>query len=527
MRQNATRLWVGGVVLVLLASGCSRRKEREQAMLSLGERIASGRASDLRTTPDGKYAVYLEGGEKPRLNGVPPQMLLGNLYAVPTSGGEPREIGTAVTNVPGGFTFSPDSRWVLLLSGYNPVTQEGTLVAVDLADPRAKPVELAPNTSYVLASPDSKRVAFVAGGVLHLGPLPAGPFQQLSGEVQTTVAFSKDGRWLIYKRRLSAAGGLFATAVDGGAPVKLAEQAGDFVLSPDSSRVAFTRRSARVPSTYDLLLANAPDWTAREVASGAGPFAFSPDGKWLGRIQDQKPEDMGSAQVGALHVGPADGSPGRKLGNRVAEFEFAPTSTAIAMLDSYESSASAGVLAVADLPDGKPRRVAARVPNFDWSPDGKSVAFVARVFQPVYSIDLFLHRIGEEAALKLHPGVFGYDYDRQGRFLYFRTNCLNEGRACDLMKLNLSDPKAAPETLAQGIFTWRSSSDGDRLLVTYARRDSKLYDAAVLNLNTRERKTIARYIQLHPLWAENGGERVVYVVAPPANAGVYMASRIP
>jgi hypothetical protein len=527
MSKRAMRVMVPGVVvLALLMSGCSRRKEREQAMLSLGERIATGRASDLRTTPDGKFAVYLEGGEKPRLNGIPPQMLLGNLYAVPTSGGEPREIGNGVTNVPGGFTFSLDSRWVLLLAGYNPVTHGGTLLAVDLTDPKARPAELGARVSYVLASPDSKRVAFVADGVLQVGALPAGPFRQLSGEVQT-AAFTPDGRSLVYKRRLSAAGGLFVCDVEAGAPVKLTEQSGDFAISPDSKHVAFTRRSEQVRSTYELLIASAPGWSARELASGAGSFAFSPDGKWLGRIQDQKPEDMGSAQVGALHVGPADGRPGRKLGNRVAEFEFAPTSTAIAMLDSYEGSAGAGVLAMADLPDGKPHRIAARVPNFDWSPDGKWVAFVARIFQPLYTVDLFIYRVGEEAALKLHPGVFGYDFDRKGRFLYFRTNCLNEGRACDLLKLNLDDPKVPPETLAQGIFTWRSSGDGDRLLVTYARRDSKLYDAAVLNMNTRERKTIAQYIQLPALWAENGGERVVYVVSPPASAGVYTASRIP
>ncbi|HYX93079.1 MAG TPA: gliding motility protein, partial [Myxococcaceae bacterium] len=522
-----TRVVVPAALMLAVAmGGCARRKERDQAMLSLGERIAAGRATDLRTTPDGKFAVYLEGGQKPRLDGIPPQMLVGDLYAVSTSGGEPREIGNGVTNLPGGFTFSPDSRWVFFLAGYNPVSQDGMLRAVDLTDAKAKPLELGARASYVLASPDSKRVVFVAGGVLQVGPLPAGPFEQVAGEVQT-ADFTRDGRWLVFKRRLSAAGGLFIrNAEEGGAPVKLADQAGDFALSPDSRRVAFTRRSS-VPSTYDLLVASAPDWKPREVAAGAGPFAFSPDAKWLGRIQDQKPEDMGSIHVGALHVGPADGSPGRKLGNRVAKFEFAPTSAAIAMLDSFEASAGAGVLAVVDLPDGKPRRIAARVPNFDWSPDGKRVAFVSRIFQPVYTVDLFLYTLGEEAAVKLHPGVFGYDYDRKGRFLYFRSNCLNEGRACDLMRARLDDPKAPPETLAQGIFTWRSSSDGERLLVTYARRDSKLYDAAVLNLNTRERKTVAQYIQLPALWAENGGERVVYVVGEPATPGVYAASRIP
>ncbi|HZA51030.1 MAG TPA: gliding motility protein [Myxococcaceae bacterium] len=533
MRDRAIRVMASAVVLLaLMMGGCSRRKEREQAMLSLGDRIASGRASDLRTTPDGKFALYLEGGEKPRLDGVPPQMLLGNLYAVPTAGGEPREIGNAVTNVPGGFTLTPDSRWVLLLAGYNPVTHEGKLVAVDLANPKSPPVELGTRSSYVLASPDSKRVAFVAEGVLQVGPLPSGPFRQLSGEVQT-ADFTPDGRWVVYKRRLSAAGGLFVSDVEGGAPVKLTEQAGDFAPSPDSKHVAFTRRSERVRSTYDLLVANAPEWKPKEVASTVGPFAFSPDARWLARVQDQRVEDMGSTPVGALHVGPADGGASRKLANRVGRFEFAPTSDAIAFLDSFDAGASKtghGVLALAQLPEGAPRRLAVRVPNFDWAPDGKALAYIARVFEPVYSIDLFFYALGGSAPLKLHPGVFGYGFDGTGKRLFFRTNCTGgaeEGRFCDLMETAVADPKAPARKVAVGIYTWHSSSDGARVLLTYARRDSKLYDAAVLNVTTGERKTIAQYIQLPALWAESGGERVVYVVSPPANAGVYMANRIP
>ena len=41
-------------------------------------------------------------------------------------------------------------------------------------------------------------------------------------------------------------------------PVKIAEKVGDFKVSPDAKRVAFTRRSDTSPDTYDLWLAAAP-----------------------------------------------------------------------------------------------------------------------------------------------------------------------------------------------------------------------------------------------------------------------------
>src|SRR5690349_1257428 len=184
------------LAVALCAGGCSKKKQQEQSFLALGEQVAEGAASDLRLTPDGKTALYLREGEKPRIDGIPPQMLVGELYAVPTTGGGGgRKIGNGVTNVPGGFSFSPDSRWVLFLAGYNAVAQSGTLQAADLTDGASSPVTLGEGVTYFLASPDSKQVAFVSNGVLTVGPLPGGPFKQLSGEVQT-AAYTPDAKWL-------------------------------------------------------------------------------------------------------------------------------------------------------------------------------------------------------------------------------------------------------------------------------------------------------------------------------------------
>jgi hypothetical protein len=485
-----------------------------EQLISQGDVLATGKATDLRTTPDGAQAFYLLESEKPRLEGVPPQMMVGELWTVAIAGGTPRKVGNGVTNVPGGYTFSPDSKWVLALTGYNAVEQTGTLTALRLDAADSKAVELGPQVSYVLASPDSKEVAFVSGGVLKVGPLPSGPFKDLSGEVQT-AQFTRDSKFLLYKRRLSAASGFFAWPLDGSKePKLLGEQVGDYLVSPDSLRVAWTQRSRSAPSNWDLYLATAPLWTSKQIASGAGAFAFSPNAKWLGRVEGQKPEELGN-----LFVGAADGSPGKPIAKHVAEFEFSPTSSAVAYLELYDVSARAGVLGVADVQDAKPKKVSGRVPNFDWAPDGKSVAFVARYLKPIYSVDLMLFPLGEEKAFKVNPGVFGYNYDPKSRYLYFRTNCLNEGRLCDLMKVELARPTDPPVRIVEGVYTFHPSETGERLLVSYPRSDSRLYDAAVFNVENSQRKTVAQKIQLPALFANPGGTRVVYTLGDVGGRG--------
>lgn len=507
----------------LLVASCSKKQEQTAAQSALGEQVAKGDASDLRLTPDGKMALYLQEGQKPRIDGIPPLMLIGELFAVPTSGGgKARKLGTGVTNVPGGYSYSADSRWALFVAGYNPIAQSGTLLAADLTDASANPVIIGESVTYFLASPDSKQVAFVKGGVLSVGALPNGPFKPLSGEVQT-AHFTPDSKWMIYKRKLTAAGGLFVWGTDGAKePAKLGEQVGDLLISPDGARVAFTQRSRDVQGTYDLFLGTAPDWKVKQVAVGTGAFAFSPDGKLLGRTVGAKPEEFGN-----LVVGPADGSGGRELAKQVNEFLFAPTSDAVAYLDLYDISARAGLVGVAQLPDGPPKRLGSRAPNFGWSPDGKHVAFISRFLKPIYSVDLMLFTLGEKEAFKVNPGVFGYDFDPKGRYMIFRTNCLNEGRACDLMKVDLKAPRKAPVKIIEGIYTFRPSEDGNRLLVTYARRDSKLYDAAVLNVETNEHRTVGQYLQL-PAVLTKSDPRVVYLVGRDAiSPGVYVATKLP
>jgi hypothetical protein len=486
----------------------------------LGQQLAEGAAEDLRVTEDGRFATFLQRTRKPPVEGIPPQMRLGALFVVPVEGGTPRRVGDGVTNVPGGQLFSPDSRYLLYLTGYNLADQSGVLNVLELREPTAEPVRLGERVTYFLPSPDGSKLAFVEGGVLKLGPLPAGPFQAVGGEV-STVEFSPDGSTLFFKRRLVAGGGLLAVPVGAEKvePRKLSDQVGDYRVSSDSRHVAWQVRGTTVHGTYDLYLADVAELKPRKVSTGTVVFAFSPDGKWLARTENGRPELLGN-----LFVGPASGEPGREVGERVYELAFSPDSRALGFLSKYELSAGAGLMSVVSLPDGAPKVVGGRVPNFTWGKDGRYLAFLSRFLKPVYSVDLMLFRMGDEKARKAHTGVFGYGFLPENAALVFRTNCIREGRACDFKALSLSeDAESSPRTWMEGIFSYKLSEDGDRVLATYARIDSDTYDLAVYDAKTQARKTLDQGIQLPAYFAGPDDSLAVYVVKQGERPGVYVS----
>lgn len=483
-----------------------------------GQLLAAGRAADLRLSPDGQFATYLLNGQKPRLDGIPPQMLVGTLYVVPVAGGKPRELGDGVTNVPGSLLFSQDSKHLLYVTGYNPASQSGELHALALADAAAEPVTLGSAVTYLLPSPDGVNVAFVDAGALKLGPLPSGPFQTVAGEV-STAQFTPDGKTLLFKRRLSAAGGLAAVTVGASEPPrKLADQVGDYQVSSDGKRVAYQVRSEAVRGMYDLYLAEVPGLKGQKLAVGTKVFGFSPDGQWLARTENGKPE-----QLGDLYVGPSSGGAGRKVGEAVEEMAFAPDSKALGFLERYDQPSRAGSLGVASLPDGAPKRVGDRVPNFVWGSDSRYVAFLSRFLKPVFSVDLMLYALGQEKAEKVQPGVFGYGFTPNNGAVVFRTNCIRNGRACDFKALDLGEKQAEAKTWLQGIFSYKVSEDGSRVLATYARMDSDTYDVAVYDVKSGARKTLDQGVQIPAYFAGKDDARAVYIIGQGQSPGVYSA----
>jgi hypothetical protein len=141
-----------GALAALAAVGCKRsgdegkgrgRSAASRASASAsapakGQLLAPGVASDLRVTPDGQFLTYLLKAKKPAVDGIPPQMVVGELHVVPVAGGESQTLGTGVTNDVGGMLFTPGSKHLLFLTGFEPSVRSGALNVYTFATPTAR-----------------------------------------------------------------------------------------------------------------------------------------------------------------------------------------------------------------------------------------------------------------------------------------------------------------------------------------------------------------------------------------------------
>ncbi len=534
------------VALAVLAAGCKGKSKNaeetaggvsgsrvsmnkviagEAGVGSLGVKRVGGIGIDLRATSNGQHLTWLLDAEKPRIDGLPPPMRVGVLWAVPAKGGDARKLGNGVTNMPGGYLFSADGRWVLLLAGYNAAEQSGELRVVDLSDPASTPERLGGRVTYMLASPDSNQIAFVDEGVLRTGPLPKGPFREVAGEV-ATAEFSPDSSTLYFRRRVVHAGGLYQVRLSevGKPPRKIADQVGDFRLTPDGKTVAYAARPSAGSSSYELFVADTGTLKPKQLARNVIAFRFSPDGRLIAHNEGLSPEDPGDLFINAYGGAGAEAKP---LGSKVKDFQFSPDSKSIAFREGYNDNE--GDLAVAVIGSDQPaKKISRRVRSYSWSDDNLKIAFTIRVVKPITSVDLVVWRVGDEEATKIKQWVYDYDFTPQSDRLLFRTDCIRDGRSCDLLSLDMADLKAPPKKLVEAMSGFKISDSGERVLITYSRAQTgDFYDVAVLNLKSGERKTLEQFIRLPAMFLDKNGTQVGYVVAEQNKSGVYVADKVP
>ncbi|MBX7100596.1 MAG: gliding motility protein, partial [Myxococcaceae bacterium] len=283
----------------------------------LGTRVAEANASDLRITKDGRFAAYLTDVDKPRLNGAPQYLRVGELFVVGTDGKAPaRRLGQGATNAPGGFLFTADSSRVLYLVGYSAADQAGELRVASLADAASASERLGGRVTYFTAGPDSQTVAFVDEGSLKVGPLPAGPFREVATEV-TTAVFSPAGNHVYFGRRMALGGGLYQVAVDKGSPTRVADQVGDFHFSADGKVLAFASRSSAGAPGYDLFVTDVTALKPKVVARKVLTFSFGPGDKTLVYTTGDSPQSPGD-----LFVSKVTGGDPTPLGTKVRDFQF-------------------------------------------------------------------------------------------------------------------------------------------------------------------------------------------------------------
>lgn len=510
------------VAVAACSKGGGQPAQAEKPLVGgLGKRLAAGPVADLKLTKDGAHATFLRNPKRPAIQGVSPLMALGELGVASLKDGIVRFVGQGVTNRPGSVLFSPDSSWLLFVDGYNTAAEAGTLHTFQLGAP-GEPELRGRAVSFVSVSPTGKAFAFVDGGVLRLAALEAGSAARAVATDVSTAQFTPDGTLLLVHHRASTGGALERVLVEGSRPpLRLGDSVGDSILSPDGKRVAFAVKSTVVKDGRDLWVAALPDGKPVRVVTGTGPFAFSPDAALLARIERAK-----ASSIGNLVVGPASGGTGRAVAERVGDFSFAPDGKAVAALANYDEQQRWGRLTYAPLPDGAPVELGRRVTTWIWSPDNKHLAFNLRVFQPLPSVDLWLYVRSKPSGAAVMANVYGYDFGPGGS-LYFRSECIREARACSLERLDPAIPDGKPAPILEGIFGFRPSEAGNRMLVTYARTDAETYDVAVLNLKTNVRVTLEERILLPALFADPQGTKVVYLVSQGDRSGLYVCNQVP
>ncbi|MEW5737421.1 MAG: gliding motility protein [Myxococcota bacterium] len=511
------------------------QKEKSAPRLPvLGERRISGDPQDLRATPDGEVLTALIDAQKPNIQGAPPPMRLGELWAVPTLKGDAVKLGHGVTNMPGGWLFSPDSRWILFLAAWDPTQQLGELYVQDAKNLAAERQRLAARVTYFVPSDDSKQLAFVENGVLHVGALPAGPFRQVAGEV-STAEFSADGRYLYFRRRYSAAGGLFqVTLADERAqPKRLLDQVAEYTVLRSGKHVVVNARATPGDRTFQLHAIAVASLDDHKLSDDAERFRVTPDGQFVAWIAT----GGGVSQMGELWLAPISGK-GRKLADKVKDFEFSPDSKRLVFRDNYvelplggreakvgdEKVEKVGDLMLVDLPDGAPRKLQRLCPNYLFSPDGAALAYTARIEKPEVTRRLLLLKPGATEAVALKDWLYEYAFRPGGNELVFRADCLREGRACDVLRVKLDAPKdELPKKELEGVYSFKFSKDGSRAMVAYAHLTDQTFDLALRNLSTGEQKTVDQYVEWPAVSLGADGAYVAYLVKEKQRAGVYVA----
>jgi len=517
--MNRPRLALVIILICALAPlACSKPPPKPKG---IGKLLVASSARNLSLAPDGKTLVFVGEVAPPAEKDTPEGVFQGVVTTVPVAGGVPRQLGGGVTTLEDGYRISSDGRWVAYLQAFRFRDQAGSLNVAPL--PLGDARQVASDATYYKFSPDGKTLGFVAAGEMHLYSLESNA-DRLVVKNAATFEFAKDSRHVMVRRPVAFGGDLLLAEVQGSAePSKLGTNVGDYDFSPDGARLAFNARVGGPNQPYTLFGA-AVGGKLEKLGEGVSTFLFSPDGQWIAFV-----DGLGvKRSLGNLQIAPTAGGPAKKLGENVVEHRWAPDSKAIAFRETNEdkSGRSWNSFKVATMPTGAIRFKDDGVPNFVWSFDGSHIAFLKRIAKPVYSVDLFLMPIaGEQNPRLVDRGVFGYQFAPGDRELWYRTQCVRSGRECDLMAASVADAAVLPRRLVQGIWNFRPTANGERLLLTYPRLDTEAAaDLGFLDVNAKQpSKGIDQYVLPGAQFVDEAGGVVVYIVGERKREGVYVA----
>jgi dipeptidyl aminopeptidase/acylaminoacyl peptidase len=511
------------VVLAALAVLPACKKTEEAGPTGLGKTVAEGPARGVLPSPDGGHLAFIADPKPARELGqgdLPPNIWMGTARIVPTSGGAPVTLGRNVTTLPSAMIWDPAGTRLLALTEFQFKTQEGTLVVGETASGEVR--TLAPKVSFFGFSPDGKRLAYVSGDTLFVGPADgSAPAESLG--TASTFEFSPDGQRILFRRALARDGSLLLAEVGAPGAAKaeprvISKGVADYDWSPAGDRVAYTARNP--DGSVDLFVAAVDGAPPKNLGNGVPTFAFSADGKHLAFVVGVSPAE----QYGNLMVLAAGAEKPAKLGEKVSEWAFDPASQRLGWIEKYQPTGRVGTLAYARVAaEPKPKRLGDDVMSFRWSRTGDFLAYQQRTLRPVFSVDLFLEKVGGEAApQKVASGVFGYDFGRDDETVIFRHQCVREGRECVLASLPTEKLGTEPKRLAGGVFTFEFNKSLEDLMLTYARMDAEALDVSVMPADGSRPPVVLDQTVAHGTkWA--GNDRIAYASLAYKRQGLYVA----
>jgi hypothetical protein len=509
------------LAMVLPLAACTRHEAAAPPTIpGDGKRIAEGKVSEVRPSPDGAAVAWLADLGRPKEFGLrlPEHVMAGRAFVGAASGTPPAVlVAEGVTNLPGSFSFSPDGEEMGALGGWDYKKQEGTLRVADVRSGKVR--DVAPGVSY-FAFGRKGHLAYVAGGKLVVEAPHAGE-SAAAAEGVGTVDFSPSGDRLLVRKRFVDGGGLLLMNLEKQVPpVALGTQVADYNWSPDGSGVAFTARNLDTFG-YDLFLVEG-EGKPKKLGTGVPGYAFSSDGKHLAFIGNVTPEK----QYGQLfEYTPGTDAP-RKLGESVNTYAFAHGGDRLAWIQNYDARSRVGTLAWVTSGQGEPVKVSPESSAFLWSRTGQYLAFLKRETKPVFSVDLYLHEakpLGSTTLLT--KGAFGFDFTKDDATVLFRANCTRGGRSCDLLAVPPGKPAQTPLEIAHGVNTFEFAPGSlDVLMLTYARFDAEAFDLALVPADgSAPAHTVDRYVVPGTRFLGPHGERVTYGVMEKGREGVYVA----
>jgi hypothetical protein len=515
--------------------------EKKQARLPvLGVNRIPGIVEEMRAAPNGSVVTVMKKGVKPTIQGAPPVLRVGELWAAPMPTGDAVKIASAVSNFAGGWIHTLDSKHIVFLDAWDQRAGTGDLHVETAANLSGKTERIATGVSYFLPSDDGALLAYLVGGVLNVGPLPAGPFKQLAGEV-STMEFSADARFLYFKRKHSAAGGLYQVNMkeERAQPKRLIDYASEFTVLRSGKHVVATARATAASRELQLHVFDTKALNGRKLSDDAPFFRVSRDGtsiafRNLHSLKGDTPE------VGELYVGKIESGEPVKVGENVKDFEFSFDGTRLVFRANYKELPLGGKEVRADDPNGKtekvgdlsliefpnmtPRLLQKLSPNYLFSPVGNALAFTGRIEQAEITRRLFVLNTGAQKPVAVKDWLYEYMFEPNGKRLFFRADCTREGRACTYLSIPVEfKEKEVPRVELEGVLGTRFSQDGFRSVVAFAHLTDNTFDISMKEWATGTKTSIDQFVEWPVLSLGLTGKSLAYIVKEKGREGLYSA----